>query len=60
LNVNKIININILDKLNFRELKQLNLGCNGISDIQILDKVNFPNLEIRNFVPHFTNIGKFF
>lgn len=20
---------------------------------------NFPNLEIRNFVPHFTNIGKF-
>ena len=43
---NKISNIDILEKSNFQELKELNLSSNRISDIKVLEKVKFEKLEI--------------
>ena len=42
---NTISDINILEKVNFKELKKLGLNCNKISDINILEKVNFKELK---------------
>jgi len=42
---NKISNINILEKVNFKDLKKLDLGCNKISDIKVLEYVKFAKLE---------------
>ena len=43
LSFNKISDIQILEKVNFKELKELYLSNNKISDINILEKVNFKN-----------------
>ena len=43
-----ISNIDILEKVNFKELKILKLNDNNISNIKILEKVNFTLLEILN------------
>ena len=45
LGANKISDINILEKVDFKELKELNLNHNEISDISILRKANFEELE---------------
>ncbi len=42
--VNEISNINILDKVNFQELKELYLNKNDISKIDFLNKNIFPKL----------------
>ena len=44
--MNKIEDINILEKVNFKELRPLNLNDNKISDIKVFERVNFKNLEI--------------
>ena len=36
----------LCEKLNFKELKELNLSNNNISDIKVLEKVKFEKLEI--------------
>ena len=41
-----IIYINVLEKVNFRELKELNLSRNNISVINLLEKVNYKELKI--------------
>ena len=47
LSENNISDINILEKVNFKELKELYLGHNNfISDIKILEKVKFEKLEV--------------
>ena len=38
LRINKITNINILEKVNFKELKMVNLSFNLISDIKVIVK----------------------
>ena len=45
---NKISDINILSKVNFKELKKLDLFNNEISDIRVFDLINFKKLEILN------------
>ena len=45
LSKNKISNIDVLEKVNFKELKGLYLAHNNISDIKVLEKVNFKKLE---------------
>ena len=37
-----------LCKLEFKELKELNLNWNNISDIKVFEKVQFEKLEILN------------
>ena len=37
-----------LKKIEFKELKELNLSFNNISDIKVLEKVKFERLEILN------------
>ena len=37
--------INILEKVNFKELKELDLSWNNISNIEVLEKVKFEKLE---------------
>ena len=44
--MNQISNIDILEKVNFKELKALNLAANNISDIKALGKVKFEKLEV--------------
>jgi len=39
-------NINILENVDFKELKELDLSENNISDIKVLEKVKFNRLEI--------------
>ena len=46
LNNNKIIDINIFENVNFKELKKLSLYNNNISDIKVLEKVKFEKLEL--------------
>ena len=41
LNDNKISDINVLEKANFKELQELTLSVNEISNINVLEKVNF-------------------
>ena len=41
-------NLNILEKVNFKELNELNLCYNKILDIEILKKLTFKKLEILN------------
>ena len=41
LGTNQAINIDILENVNFIELKGLNLNYNFITDIKILEKVKF-------------------
>ena len=41
--------LELLSKIEFKNLKELNLFCNQISDIKILEKVKFEQLEILNF-----------
>ena len=36
----------IQQKVNFKELKKLNLGYNNISNIKVLEKVKFEKLEV--------------
>ena len=44
--MNKISNnINILENVNFKELKELDLSYNNISEIKVLEKVKFEKLE---------------
>ena len=43
--MNKISNIKILEKVNFKGLKELDLSYNNISEIEILEKVKFEKLE---------------
>ena len=43
--MNEISNIDILENVNFKELKELYLHYNEISDIKILEKVKFEKLE---------------
>ena len=44
---NKISNINVLEKVNFKELKKLYLSYNkNIPDIKVLTKINFEKLEV--------------
>ena len=38
-------NINILENVNVKELKELDLGNNNISEIKVLEKVKFEKLE---------------
>ena len=45
LNNNKILNINILEKVKFDNLKELYLNDNKISDVKVLEKVKFKNLK---------------
>ena len=45
---NKITDISIFEKVNFKKLKELDLNDNDISDISILEKVNFKELNILN------------
>ena len=45
LNHNRISDISILEKVNFKELKELNLSNNQILDISVLEKVNFKELK---------------
>ena len=47
-NENKICDINIFEKANFKELEILDLNANKILDIKILEKVNFKELEVLN------------
>ena len=56
---NKISNnINILENVNFKELKELNLYHNNISDIKVLEKVKFNKLEKLNLrVNNISNIS---
>ena len=42
---NEISDINVLEKVNFKELKELYLSYNKISDISVLEKVNFKELK---------------
>ena len=42
---NKISNIDILEYVNFKELKELNFSNNEIEDIEVLKKVKFEKLE---------------
>ena len=46
LSQNKISNINIFDRVNFKGIKQLYLGYNDISDIKVFERVNFEKLEV--------------
>ena len=50
LSLKKIDNagLELLSKINFKNLKELNLSHNNISDIKILEKVKFEQLEILN------------
>ena len=43
---NLISDINILDRVNFTELKELNLSYNKISDIKAFENAKFNKLEI--------------
>jgi len=45
LRLNKISNINILEKESFKDLNTLDLSFNNLSDINILGKVNFKELK---------------
>ena len=45
MNQNEISDINVLDKVNFKELNELNLRSNKISDISLFEKVNFKELD---------------
>jgi len=45
LNNNKISDINILEKVNFKELKELYLDDNNISDITVFENVKFEKLK---------------
>ena len=56
LSYNKISDINIYEKVNFKELKELYLNNNKISDINILEKVNFKELKELNLCRN--NISK--
>ena len=42
---NEIIDINVLVKLNLKELNELYLNLNKIADINVLDKIKFENLK---------------
>ena len=52
---NKISDINILEKVDFKELKELNLSLNKISNINVLEKVDFAELKELNL--SFNNIS---
>ena len=43
---NKISDINVLEKVNFKELKELDLEGNNISDISVFEKIKFEKLEV--------------
>ena len=43
--MNEITDINVLENVNFKNLKILFLGFNKITDINVLEKVNFDKLE---------------
>jgi len=43
---NKISDINVIEKVNFKELEKLLLNDNKISDIKVLDKVTFNKLKV--------------
>ena len=45
-NTNFISNIDILENVKFKELKELNLNRNNILDIKVLEKVKFEKLKI--------------
>jgi len=47
---NKITNIDILEKVNFRELKELDLYINDFKDISVLEKVKFEKLEVLDLM----------
>ena len=43
---NKISDINILENVNFKELKELYFVINNILDIKVFEKVKFEKLEL--------------
>ena len=45
---NKISDINVLEKVNFKDLKILYLDNNVISNIKVLEEANFKKLENLN------------
>ena len=47
---NNIDDIDILEKVNFKELKKIDLYGNHISNINILEKVKFEKLEELNLL----------
>ena len=49
LSLNKISDINILEKVNFAKLEKLYLSDNNISNIDVLGKVNFKELKALDF-----------
>ena len=59
---NKISDINVLDKVNFEELKTLKLYGNEISDIDVFENSNFPELKnlnlARNKISNIDSLGK--
>ena len=54
LNQNKIEDISVLEKVDFKELRELYLEWNKISDISVFEKVHFDRLE--NLGLHFNKI----
>ena len=42
---NKISDINVLENVIFKELRELHLSFNQISDIKVLEKIKFDKLE---------------
>ena len=50
------MNINILEKVDFKRLRELILSCCVLSDISLLEKTNFSKLDSlrlsRNIISH--------
>ena len=57
--MNKISNIDILENVDFKELKVLVLCNNTISDIKVFEKVKFEKLEILDLEGNEIDDNKF-
>ena len=58
LNFNNLSDINVLEKVDFKELKELNLRGNNIKDINVLEKVRFKELNILDLSLNKINLGE--
>ena len=56
---NNLSNIEVLENVNFKELKHLHLNHNKISDIKVLEKIKFEKLERLQFEGNNVDKGKF-
>ena len=56
LSCNYIKDINVLEKVDFKHLQQLNLNDNKISDIKVLENIDFKQLRELNL--SFNQISK--